>query len=195
MGRTRNNTPELNAGSMADIAFLLLIFFFVTTTVGSEVGFKRMLPEMNDNTNPTPIPEREVLVVHANASGKLLINDQEKELGELAEELYRFLYNEESLIDQPSIATIQATGAFNAYRALAKEGMVFLKFQQNMPYKQYIAIQDQLMAGYAMLWEQVTQMAANRSYETLDRNTVEGAKLIKMAKTAFPVRIAEETVS
>ena len=78
----RRSIPEVNAGSMADIAFLLLIFFLVTTTIESNSGITVKLPPKQPADAPPPplVKERNVLVVIVNKNNQLLINNQIKEL-------------------------------------------------------------------------------------------------------------------
>ena len=73
--------PEVNAGSMADIAFLLLIFFLVTTTIESDYGITRKLPPIQDeNVEPPVIKERNIFKVLINSSDELLVEDEIMEL-------------------------------------------------------------------------------------------------------------------
>ncbi|MFM1931849.1 MAG: hypothetical protein RL226_1152 [Bacteroidota bacterium] len=90
----RREIPEINAGSMADIAFLLLIFWLVTTTIDSDEGIRRQLPppippDMLDN-QPEVI-QRNVFVVLVNANNNLLVEGQELRIGQLKEKAKEFL--------------------------------------------------------------------------------------------------------
>ena len=72
----RRKAPEVNAGSMADIAFLLLIFFLVTTTIETDIGINRKLPPIQDeNETPPPLKERNIFIVLINSNGDLLVED------------------------------------------------------------------------------------------------------------------------
>lgn len=104
----RRDAPEINAGSMADIAFLLLIFFLVTTTMDSSFGITRLLPPIDD----TPIEdqvkskERNILIVLINNSDQLLVEGQPSELSELRGQVKDFIKNESNSLDLPEFKTI-----------------------------------------------------------------------------------------
>jgi biopolymer transport protein ExbD len=73
----RAGAPEVSAGSMADIAFLLLIFFLVTTTIETDAGLDRMLPPMEPPTEAPPIiKQKNIFTVNINRNGQLLVEDE-----------------------------------------------------------------------------------------------------------------------
>ena len=71
----RRSAPEVNAGSMADIAFLLLIFFLVTTTIETDSGINRKLPPMEEIIDPPIIKERNIFTVVVNKNNQLLVEE------------------------------------------------------------------------------------------------------------------------
>ena len=89
----RRKAPEVNAGSMADIAFLLLIFFLVTTTIETDSGLNRKLPPMEDVVDPPIIKERNIFTVVVNKFNQLLVEEKPIELNELRNEAVKFLDN------------------------------------------------------------------------------------------------------
>ncbi len=96
----RQNIQEVNAGSRADIAFLLLIFFLVTTTMDQEVGILRLLPPPSDIEEPAPIPERNVYEVLVNANDQLLVEGEPSDISELRSAATSFYTNTS---DDPSL--------------------------------------------------------------------------------------------
>lgn len=90
----RRELQEINAGSMADIAFLLLIFFLVTTTMDQDKGIMRQLPPISEEPpNPEKIKERNVYEVLVNANDDLLVEKEPMDISELKDGAIRFLTN------------------------------------------------------------------------------------------------------
>lgn len=93
---SRRQVPEINAGSMADIAFLLLIFFLVTTTMEVDQGISVILPQKMENQPPINIKERNVLNVKANKFDQLLVNGEPLEIQDLYQKTRDFYQHEEN---------------------------------------------------------------------------------------------------
>src|SRR6056297_2630817 len=92
----RQNKQEINAGSMADIAFLLLIFFLVTTTMDTDSGLSRQLPPMPEEEQPkeeNKIKERNLLIVLINKQDRLLVNGEQMLVNNLREKTKEFITN------------------------------------------------------------------------------------------------------
>ena len=90
----KRSAPEVNAGSMADIAFLLLIFFLVTTTIETDSGISRKLPQWQpEDVEPPIIKQRNIFTVEVNSNNQLLVEEEEMELSELQEAAVEFLDN------------------------------------------------------------------------------------------------------
>lgn len=91
----RRSSPEVNAGSMADIAFLLLIFFLVTTTIETDSGINKRLPPIDDSEQQEDVKlkQKNILTVAVNAKDELLIEDKKKPLDSLKTIAIAFLDN------------------------------------------------------------------------------------------------------
>lgn len=80
----KREIPEINAGSMADIAFLLLIFFLVTTTMDKDQAYIRSIPKKIEvKTPPVDVEKRNILAIKANSNNQLMVrgtifNDPDK---------------------------------------------------------------------------------------------------------------------
>ena len=91
--KERGAPPEVNAGSMADIAFLLLIFFLVTTTIGVDQGINRLLPRYEPNPVVPNINERNILTVLVNKDNQLLVNEKLVDIKDLRQTAIDFIEN------------------------------------------------------------------------------------------------------
>ena len=90
----KRDLPEINAGSMADIAFLLLIFFLVTTTMDVDTGISRKLPEKQDDVEPPILKEKNVFVVTVNRNNEILVEgDKFMTVDKIREEAVKFIDN------------------------------------------------------------------------------------------------------
>ncbi|MGB5273293.1 MAG: biopolymer transporter ExbD, partial [Flavobacteriaceae bacterium] len=89
----RAGAPEVNAGSMADIAFLLLIFFLVTTTIETDAGLDRMLPPIEPPDTDVVIKQKNIFQVNINKNGQLLADGELIQLKELRQKASQFLEN------------------------------------------------------------------------------------------------------
>src|SRR5680860_658455 len=89
----RGGVPEVNAGSMADIAFLLLIFFLVTTTIETDAGLDRMLPPMEPPDENVIIKQKNIFTVNINKNGQLLVEEELTNLKDLRAKAIAFLDN------------------------------------------------------------------------------------------------------
>ena len=96
MANNRRGLPEINAGSMADIAFLLLIFFLVTTTMDVDTGISRKLPPMPEEEqleDDSQIKAKNIYVVLINANNQLLVEGELMDISQLKEGAKRFIDN------------------------------------------------------------------------------------------------------
>ena len=89
----RRSSPEVNAGSMADIAFLLLIFFLVTTTIETDSGINRKLPPMEELEDPPIIKQKNIFTVVVNKYNQLLVEEELSEIKDLRSLAVEFLDN------------------------------------------------------------------------------------------------------
>ena len=94
MPRSKRGVQEINAGSMADIAFLLLIFFLVTTTMDQDIGIMRQLPPPTPKDfTPPDVPKRDVYEVLVNKYNQLLVNNEPMDISQLKEGTIKFMTN------------------------------------------------------------------------------------------------------
>lgn len=137
MSRRSRENEEINAGSMADIAFLLLIFFLVTTTMDQDTGILRLLPPPLDITiDPPPVKEKNVYEVLVNANDQLLVEGDFMDIADLKNGAIEFFTNPTNSEDLPerkrvtkaicqenvnnAKSVVAATGSFEAKQSLKK---------------------------------------------------------------------------
>lgn len=191
--------PEVNAGSMADIAFLLLIFFLVTTTIETDSGITRKLPPIDDEQEEPPIlKERNIFVVLVNANGDLLVEDEIMEFKNLRQATIDFLDNGGGLGDE---ACDYCQGPRNTSSSDNPiKAVVSLQNDRKTQYGRYIAVQNELVAAYNVLRDR----EANRLYN-IDFTEMEDAyndpefqgdkdklkEKIGVIKNLFPQKLSE----
>jgi len=135
--RSRQGIQEINAGSMADIAFLLLIFFLVTTTMDTDAGILRLLPPIVEQ-EATEVNKRNVYEVLVNDADMLLVEGQMMDIKDLREGAKLFMTNPSNDADLPEKSRITVTdcqtkiGEYKAYVAGATDEKVKQDYQKTL---------------------------------------------------------------
>ena len=184
----KRDAPEINAGSMADIAFLLLVFFLVTTTMDSDLGMMRKLPPTlpPDMPKPPPIKDRNVFVVLANANDQLLVEGELMDITELKEAAKEFIenpMNKETLPEKKQV-DVPLFGP-----TMVSKQVISLQNDNGTSYQLYIQVQNELARAYNELREDLSMEEFGVSYETLLENKEK--KKIKAIRKVYPQRISE----
>jgi biopolymer transport protein ExbD len=180
--------PEINAGSMADIAFLLLVFFLVTTTMDSDMGMLRKLPPTlpPDMPKPPPIKDRNVFVVLANANDQLLVEGQLMDITELKEAAKEFIANP---MNKEELPEKKLTNIPELGQVMVSKQVISLQNDNGTSYELYIAVQNELARAYNELRN---EMAMSEFGESFDALMEKGDKdKTKAIKTVYPQRISE----
>jgi hypothetical protein len=145
----RRKSPEVNAGSMADIAFLLLIFFLVTTTIETDSGINRKLPPMEEQIDPPIIRQKNINTVVVNKNNQMLVEEELNESKDLRNLAVDFLDNGggtgEEVCDYCQ-GNRDPRSSDNPDKAI-----ISLKNDRETEYKVYIAVQNELVAAYNVL--------------------------------------------
>jgi biopolymer transport protein ExbD len=167
--RSRDKEAEIPTASMADIAFLLLIFFLVTTTINVDTGIGMTLPPpLDPEQEPPPVKERNLLKVLVNAEGRVLLEEEETNTGAIQQAVVDHVRNygqDPNLAENPSKAVIS------------------IKTDAQTPYRTYIEVLDEVWLGYREVWDTVArtrktpdgQQVLQRSYPSYQayRNQLE----------------------
>ena len=164
MGK-RGAPPEVNAGSMADIAFLLLIFFLVTTTIQTDQGLNRKLPPIDENRKEQiDVKEKNVFTVMINRDGNLLVENELMDLSKLRQAAIDFLDN-------------NADGSCAHCRGLKvpassdnpEKAIISLMNDNETKYESYIAVQNELVAAYYFLRDrEAKRLYDGKTYRELE---------------------------
>ncbi|MDZ7742240.1 MAG: biopolymer transporter ExbD [Bacteroidota bacterium] len=176
--------PEVNAGSMADIAFLLLIFFLVTTTMDVDTGIIRVLPPpLNTDEPPPKVKDRNIMKVLVNSRNRLLINGEPGNINNLKEKVKDFMsiHPDNPEYPETKIESIELIGDVPTTR-----GIISLKNDRGTSYEMYINVQDQLAAAFHDLRDDLAMDKFGRKYDDL---ALDDQK--KAIEKAIPIRISE----
>ena len=139
-------SPEISTGSMADIGFLLLIFFLVTTTIETDSGINRKLPPMEDQIDPPIIREKNIFTVVVNKYSQILVEEDLTDIKDLRRLAMDFLDNGGGRGEE---ACDYCQGDRNPRSSdNPDKAVISLKNDRETPYKSYIAVQNELVAAY-----------------------------------------------
>ena len=190
----KRDIPEINAGSMADIAFLLLIFFLVTTTMDSETGLVRKLPPMPEDDIQEPeqkVKKRNIFEVLVNANDQLLVEGEFIEITELREKAKKFIKSDPN---DPNMPEFKETDVPFFGRVKVSKQIISLQNDNGTSYEMYLKVQNELVGAYNELREELCQKKWGIGYKELKEmaRTSESAKeKIKAIKKIYPQRISE----
>ena len=186
MAKGKRKVPDINSSSTADIAFLLLIFFLITTSMDTDRGLARLLPpppeEQNDDTTDK-IKERNILQVYLNKDDALMCGNDYITVDQLRAKAKEFIanpYNEDTKPEKisknvPFFGTVQVT-----------EGHVIsLRCDRGSSYKAYIAVQNELVAAYNELRDELAQEKWQKNYADLNEDQQ------KAIRDIYPQKISE----
>jgi len=180
----KRDIPEVNAGSMADIAFLLLIFFLVTTTMDSDTGLARTLPPVvpKDEPPPPPIKERNVFAVLINSQNQLLVEGEPLDVSQLKDKAKEFIENPERKNNLPEFKEVEVPllGVVEV-----SKGVISLQTDRGTEYQVYLMVQNELAKAYNELREELAKKKFGKAYEDLDEEEM------KAVRKVYPQKISE----
>lgn len=193
MAGNKRQVQEINAGSMADIAFLLLIFFLVATTMNVDTGIQRMLPPMppeNQKQEDIKVKERNLLLVLVSGNGNIMIgtadNQQICDLRQVREKVKEFILNptdDENLPEKKDKEIELADGSKWTYPE--SQGVVSLQTTRDTGYQPYIMVQNELTRAFNEVRDEVAVRKFGVKFEELNEENR------KAVATAVPQKISE----
>ncbi len=174
--------PEIPSASLADIAFMLLIFFLVTTTMDVDSGLERKLPQWSDQTDQPEIKDRNVFSVLVNRNNELLVEGKEANIRDLRDRAKEFLenpYNEETLPEK-EIKDIPYFG-----QVPVSKGVISLYNDVDTKYGTYIAVQNELVGAINDLRDELAKKQFGKPYNDLEPDQQDAIREI------YPQKISE----
>ncbi|MDE2996175.1 MAG: biopolymer transporter ExbD [Bacteroidota bacterium] len=149
--KKKRRESEIPTSSMADIAFLLLIFFLVTTTIDVDTGIGMVLPpKLEDDVEPPPIKERNVLKILVNEQGLVLVEDQPSAVQLIRDEVKKHVLN---------------NGADPRYAESTGQALVSIKTARQTPYDAYVSVLDEVWMAYFEMWDAEARALGYSDYD------------------------------
>ena len=200
MARSGRKIPEVNSSSMADIAFLLLVFFLVTTTIATDKGLTLTLPPKADPNQPPPDitkNQRNIFKILVNSSDRILIEDEPvTDISGLREQVKEFILNfgkpteEYVAIYNTLPAELKAFAQRNETSSdHPKEAVVSFKADRGTSYDIYIAILDELQGAYYEIYGARVGLTADE-FRALDRKKPNELEKYQTAREGIPMNIS-----
>jgi biopolymer transport protein ExbD len=182
--RMARQLGEINASSMADITFLLLIFFLVTTTMNIDTGLVRVLPPIPEKETKTEqqLNERNVFIVLINQSDKLLVEGAPMDVFMLREKAKEFIANptndpklpEKHSVEVPFFGTMEVG-----------KGVISLQNHRGTSYKMFMLVQNELVAAYNELRDELAKAKFGKAFNDISADQQDAVSKV------YPFRISE----
>ena len=178
-------TPGINSTSTADIAFLLLCYFLMSSSMGSQSGLSRRLPPMpaeNQQLEDQKVNRRNIIVVRINSSDRLFAGSEPMDISQLKDRIKIFLTNPNNDPDLPErkMTEIEGLGEY-----AVSQGVISLQNDRGTSYQAYIAVQNELVKAINELRDEFSLARYGKVFTALDEDTQE------IVKDAIPQNISE----
>ena len=178
-------TPGLNTQSTADIAFLLLCYFLMTSTMDQQSGLQRRLPPMpdqNQKTEDTKVNKRNIIIVKINSSDRLFAGDQLLDVSQLKDKIKEFITNPNNDPNLPEreMKNIEGYGEYPV-----SKGVISLQNDRGTSYRAYIAVQNELVKAINEVRDDFCKQNYGKAYTFLTEAQQ------KIVREALPQNISE----
>jgi len=170
----RRSTPEVNAGSMADIAFLLLIFFLVTTTIEKDKGIARQLPPIEDVIDPPIIKQKNLFIVNVNRNDQLLVEENLMDVKDLRQAAIDFIDNGGAPSGSPEYCSYCQGKRLPSSSDNPEKAVISVQNDRLTSYRMYIIVQNELVAAYNYLRNRESQRLYGWKFTEMKRDVDEG---------------------
>ena len=181
----KRKTPGLNTQSTADIAFLLLCYFLMVSTMDQQSGLQRRLPPMPTNDQKqedTKVNKRNIIIVKINSSDRLFAGDQLLDVSQLKDKIKEFITNP---TDDPNLPEREkkVIEGFGEYPV--SKGIISLQNDRGTSYKAYIAVQNELVKAVNEVRNDFCRQHFGKVFNACNETQQ------KIAKDAIPQNISE----
>lgn len=186
MGKSKRKLKEINSSSMADISFLLLIFFLVTTSMNVSTGLSRRLPPPvppDQKDQQTDIKKRNLFIVKVNSLNQLLVQGQEMNIRDLKEKVKEFIENANNDPNLPEKIMVNIPLVGNI--AITKDHVISIQNDVDTQYQAYIDVQNEIVAAYNELRNEFSMSHFGKKFDELSEAQQ------KAVQDVYPQKISE----
>ena len=181
----KKKTPGINSSSTADIAFLLLCYFLMTTTMGDQAGLQRRLPPMPDKDQKAQdikVNRRNIIIVRINSADKLFAGNEALDVSMLKDKIKEFIANpaDDPNLPEKEIKQIEGLGNYPV-----SKGVISLQNDRGTSYQAYIAVQNELVKAVNELRDEFSMQKYGKKFSLLDEDKQD------IVKKAIPQNISE----
>ncbi|MCK9342933.1 MAG: biopolymer transporter ExbD [Massilibacteroides sp.] len=185
MGKKRK-TPGINGSSSADIAFMLLIFFLITTSMDTDQGLARRLPRpvpKDQKNEDVDIKKRNIVVVLISSTNQIMWGGEVINVKQLKDKAKEFIQNRSNASDLPE--KLEVDVPYFGKQMVTKNHVISLQNDRGTNYQVYIDVQNELVAAYNDLRNQISKEKFGKLYEDLNEDQSKAVRMI------YPQKISE----
>ncbi|MDR1357244.1 MAG: biopolymer transporter ExbD [Tannerellaceae bacterium] len=186
MARKKRKMPEVNSTSTADIAFMMLLFFLLTSSMDTDRGLPRRLPPpvpKDQKNQDVDIKKRNILVVLINSTNQILCGDVYVQLDQLKDRIKEFVENPTNNEHMPEL--IEVDVPYFGVRKVPKNHVISLQNNRDTSYQAYIDVQSEIAAAYNELRDDISLQKFGRKFADLDEEQQ------KAVQTIYPQKVSE----
>ncbi|MBR3290558.1 MAG: biopolymer transporter ExbD [Bacteroidales bacterium] len=181
----KKKVPEINGSSMADIAFIALIFFLMVTTMDKEEGISRLLPPIppeDQKMEDLKVNRRNIIQVKINSNDRLLAGSQPMDVSQLKDKIKEFMTNP---YDDPNLPEKEIQDIPGLGPVPVSKGVISLQNDRGTTYQAYITVQNELIKAINELRDDFSMKTFGKKYSKLSEDQQE------MVRKAIPQKISE----
>ncbi|MDR0995005.1 MAG: biopolymer transporter ExbD [Tannerella sp.] len=182
----KKKVPELNGTSSADIAFIMLLFFLLTSSMNTDRGLARKLPPpvpKDQKQDKVDVKKRNMLVVLINSGNEVSVNYQPIQLSELKDRVKQFIVNADN---DPSLPEkVEEDVPYFGKVMVTKNHVISLQNDRGTSYQKYIDVQNELVRAYNELRDQLSESKFGKKFDDLTEDQQDAVQKI------YPQKISE----